>query len=351
MEEKNKLKDENVESPAQSSAPKHMALKSVLPVLVAILIAGAGIYGVYSWQHSKVESLSRQISATSDSASSQNKTASSTASKTSLNETVTTPLDLQYEKLGQSVQNYPVTLSVVVPLTLRTQITNSECINGDQGGPAGSGSVLEECLHLSFADVLGSGDSLTNSSYMSVWDGFSWLTRDEDDSGQDIVIPPFGLTTVAQKQKAWGLLSSLTPTTNMAGVASQLPYISADAASVSGNQHITFVQSADGSLKGFAYVATLSQDGEAYNPYVYYVMGGTIGSQPILISGQFRASDQTEVKANDLFKQNSQSPQAGQLITQASGQLSKGVLSSQTAQAFNEVMPILKSITIKQAAN
>jgi hypothetical protein len=230
-----------------------------------------------------------------------------------------------------------------VPLVLRTQITNSTCINGAQGGPAIGESILEECLHLSFADKLGSGDSLVNSSHLSLWDAYDWLRRDENTTGNPFQM--FNLTTVAQKQHAWQALTSLTPTTDLKAIFKDLPSLAVDAAYVSGTHQLTYVQSADGKLKGVSFVATIAQYG-AYDPYVWVMMGGTVGNQPLLLTGSFKASDPTVLQINSLLQHDHQSVQAGSLMGQASDQLKAGKLSTQTLQAFNDVMPILKSIKL-----
>lgn len=255
-------------------------------------------------------------------------------------ETITQHLRLDYTPyLGSSSQTQPMTVSLTVPTVIRTQITNTSCLNGPQA------SYLEECLHLSFADRLGSGTSDTAVGSMSLWEATSWLQRDEP---SDRGIYQFNLMTAAEKNKAWQALTSLTPSTKLTGsLLDSLPSLAVDAAYVDGVQGETYVQSADGSLKGVAFLATVAQDAE-YDPHVWFEMGGTVDGRPLLLTGSLRASDPTANKIQALELQYSQTAQnqAEPLVEQAGKQFSAGNIPSETKQALSDVLQILRSVKL-----
>jgi hypothetical protein len=87
-------------------------------------------------------------------------------------------------------------------------------------------------MQLSFADILGSGNSLDDSDGLTLWDGFNWLETNE--------------STTAD---TWTTITSLTSTTNFSAILKDLPDLAVDAAYNGGTQKkLTYVQSADGAL-------------------------------------------------------------------------------------------------------
>lgn len=322
-------KHDDISVRASSALPKRSLVSFAVLVIVAalglVVGASAAVLG-YPHFHSTPGVTSK---------ASTNQISSSPS-----NETFTQKLRIDYTPyLGASSQVKLMAISLTAPTAIRTQITNTSCLGGPQA------SYLDECLHLSFADRLGSGDSNIAAGSVSLWEATSWLQRDEP---SDRGIYQFDLSTAAEKKKAWQALTSLTPSTKLTNaVLGSLPSLAVDAAYVDGVQGATFVQSADGSLKGVAFLATEAQDQE-YDPYVWFEMGGTVDGLPFLLTGHLRASDPMANTIQALLLQYTQSAQnqAEPLVEQAGKQFAAGNVPPQTKQSLSDVIQILQSIKL-----
>lgn len=311
-----------------TSMPRNTQSKVTLLMAVPLVLL-VGVSAFLGWKVYDVES--RTATSSSNAAASASLTGT---------EGIQSSFRLDYTPAGGGgSQSKQASLTLNTPRILRTQITNNSCSNGDQGGP-GTG-LLAECFTLSFANTLGASNSPESGGQLAVWDAYNWLQTDEDPA---IPFPAFGLSTKTEKQAAWQTLTTLTPTSNLSSVFQKLPTLAIDAAYVGGPQHLTYVTTADGNLRGVVFVATAAQD-IAYDPSVWFELGGTVSGQPVLITGSCKASDTTALRIQQLEKQQvSVSGQAEQLTTDAIKSLSAGKLSPQTSDALNQVTAMLKSI-------
>jgi len=305
-------------------------LKMTLIVLLVLIIGLAGGGFGYRWYNTKYGSSSKPAVVTT-----------TTALPTT--EQIKEDFSLQSTKSDGTDLPVPVTISLTAPTALRTQISlPAGCLVGEQLGFSAN-TQLKKCLNLISADKLGDGTSLVSTNELNVWDLTDWLKVNEDGTA----FSPFGLTKATDKQAAWAAMQSITATTNLKTIFAKLPNLATDAAYVDGPQKLTYVQSADGNLKGVAFITTVGQS-EGYDPSVLFELSGTIGGESAFLTGSMRASDPTANKIAQLEADDSSANQdaALKLITPAETSLKAGKVSAQTQEAFDQVLTLLKSIKI-----
>jgi hypothetical protein len=254
-------------------------------------------------------------------------------------DSIKTALDLTYIVNGV-INVKPAVFSTNTPTEWRAQGPDANSCSEDPGY-----ANLYVCAKYSFADAVGSPKSLNGeSNSIIIYDLTNWLTSSTV-SAAESVVPYFAdLQKAADKQAAWNELRGLTASSKFSRASINgdkiiNPFLT-NAAFV-GPSVPQYVESTDGSLKGYAFMSSLCQN-ECYQPRAFVVLGGEVSGIPVLVTGSFVLHDQKRAAFDKLAPSDPQRTTITDVYSNDSF-----VYPSDTKALFNDVLNVMMTASLK----
>jgi acyl-CoA-binding protein len=266
-------------------------------------------------------------------------TKTSSTSTAATSEDIKTQLFLAYED-GGMIQGKNANLAMKLPTEWRTQGPSSYNCNEDLNY-----AKVYDCGTYNISNVIGSPKKISGDNSVKLYNLYNWLSTDSADDPQSMT-PFFArLQKSTDKYKAWNNLVGLNANSKLTAdmVANYdlfNPFVVA--AAFVGTTIPKFIQTADGSLRGYSLVTSICQS-DCYSPKTLVVMGGFIDGMPVLVTGEFFLNDS---KTAELAKLTPGGDQWSQ-ITQDYGSNKNFVYPADTLDLHKEVLKSLKTISIK----
>jgi hypothetical protein len=201
-------------------------------------------------------------------------------------ETVSTDINIGFTPTrAASGQTVSASLSLTAPLNWRTQIQST-----DDEIFCNPSTSDQRCFSFTFANMLGSPTSLRAANSITLFNLSGWKNFNGDAPDQ---VADFGGTTdAAKKQQLITATEALTPITQLTPDSLNSlfnPFITN--AGFTGRSDVQFIQSSDGKLKGYSFIASLVQN-PAYIPQTFAVLIGEDNGATIALGGEFSLNDE-----------------------------------------------------------
>jgi hypothetical protein len=186
-------------------------------------------------------------------------------------------------------------LSLAAPTTWRTQTT----VDSPSTCSANGGNQPDPCFSFTFANALGSPTSVAATNQLDVYNLSGWRTY-IGGNGADQLYYFAGLTDAKDKDRAIKATEALKPDTKLTPEMVRKTLLNPFVvnAALMGMSNPQYLESVDGSMHGYAFIATLAQDQE-YLPVLYTVLVGERGGATLLLAGEFRLNDQRRAHLPD----------------------------------------------------
>ncbi len=236
--------------------------------------------------------------------------------------------------------------SMEVPASWRTQIATG--LNPDAPGcDTGSGQVVKKCIQLSFANALGEPAGFVGTNSLEIYGLEDW-SRQNTPRGNDLSTFA-GLETVRAKKAAIDATLSLSDKTVLSPEMMQTLFQPFHGGSPTvGISQMKYVESADGTLKGYAFIATRVNQQE-YRPHAYVAMLGRVENVLGVVAGDFQLNDKQKAELAAKTKRGARSddPEVQKFFTDYKNGFEYG---ADTKAQFDEVRGAVKTIKLEPSA-
>lgn len=314
--------------------PKKSIIRPIIVTIIIALFVGGAAYGVYYYVSNKKDA--KQTASVSGS------TTSSTTSVTPTTEDVSVDFKLEHTNTqDRSYQSIPATIKFSPYLSWRTQIDNNyiySCLREDQ---------VSTCMDFNYANALGSPTSLANLNDTKIYDLTNWIAVSTTQNPNQLGGFWNSTKTAAEKLAEYNAVMALKTDTKLTKdmITKKLinPFLTN--ASFFGISNMNYIQNADGTLKGYSFIATQGQQ-LGYHPRLFVVMVGDVKGSNVVVTHEFYLNDKKTIEVQKSYTDdapNYTNAEAALTKTYADANFAYG---TDTITIANQALTVVKTLTI-----